>query len=105
MVFGTFLFRTWVICQNEKNLVSTYSKKPSLSITQVLNKIKKVPNTLLWTLVRGKCVQKFRKNIKLYGSWSWSKFSKEITWFLGNERALSKFKYWILHHLISIISV
>ena len=29
-------------------------------------------------------------------------FLREITWFLGNKRALSKFKYWILHHLISI---
>ena len=28
---------------------------------------------------------------------------KQITLFLGNNRALSKFKYWILHYLISVI--
>ena len=32
-------------------------------------------------------------------------FFRQITWFLGNTRALSKFKYWILHHLISIIKL
>ena len=25
-------------------------------------------------------------------------FFREMTWFLGNKRALSKFKYYILHH-------
>ena len=30
---------------------------------------------------------------------------RQITWFLGNTRALSKFKYWILHDLISIIKL
>ena len=32
-------------------------------------------------------------------------FFSQITWFLGNTRALSKFKYWILYHLISIIKL
>ena len=32
-------------------------------------------------------------------------FFSQITWFLGNTGALSKFKYWILHHLISIIKL
>ena len=32
-------------------------------------------------------------------------FFREISWFLGSKRALSKFKYWILHHLISIIKL
>ena len=30
---------------------------------------------------------------------------RQITWFLGNARALSKFKYRILHLLISIIKL
>ena len=30
---------------------------------------------------------------------------KKITEFLQNKRALSKFKYWILHYLISIIKL
>ena len=29
-------------------------------------------------------------------------FLRKITWFLGNDRALSKFRYWILYNLISI---
>ena len=35
-------------------------------------------------------------------------FFRQITWFLGNKRALFKFglfKYWILHNLISIIKL
>ena len=27
-------------------------------------------------------------------------FFRQITWFLGNKKALPKFKYWILHHLL-----
>ena len=30
-------------------------------------------------------------------------FFRQITWFLGNNRALSKFRYQILRYLISII--
>ena len=32
-------------------------------------------------------------------------FFRQITWFLGNKRALPRFKYGILHHLISIIKL
>ena len=32
-------------------------------------------------------------------------FFGQITWFLGNTRALSKCKYWTLYHLISIIKL
>ena len=32
-------------------------------------------------------------------------FFREITWFLGNGRALSTIKYWILHHLINIVKL
>ena len=32
-------------------------------------------------------------------------FSRQITCFLENKRALSKFKYRILHHLTSIIKL
>ena len=32
-------------------------------------------------------------------------FFRQITWFLGNKRALFKFKYWILRHLISFIKL
>ena len=30
---------------------------------------------------------------------------RQIAWFLGNNRALPKFKYWFLHCLISIIKL
>ena len=73
-VFGIvfILFRTLVICQNKK---MTHSQKPDLSISQDLDKKKKIPNTLWQTLVRWKPVQNFSKNIKLYVSWSLSRFS------------------------------
>ena len=58
-----------------KDLVSTHSFFTLLLITQDLNKIKKIPHTLLQTLLNRKRVQKFSKKIKLYGSWSSSKFS------------------------------
>ena len=32
-------------------------------------------------------------------------FFRQITWFLGNNRALSKFKYRILHKLISTVKL
>ena len=32
-------------------------------------------------------------------------YFRQITWFLGNTRALSNFKYWILHHSITIIKL
>ena len=32
-------------------------------------------------------------------------FFRQITWFIGNNRALSKFKYWVLHYLIIIIKL
>ena len=42
-----------------------------------------------------------------FQSWSLSKFSvfQGKSLFFGHKRALSKFKYWILHHIISIIKL
>ena len=47
-VFGIFfiLFRSWVICQNQKMPGFTHPQKPGLSITQDLNKTENFPNTL-----------------------------------------------------------
>ena len=50
-------------------------------------------------------VQNFRKKILisiLVGACQSFQFFKQITWFLGKNRALSKFRYRILHHLISV---
>ena len=69
-VFGIiiFLFRSWVICENQKDLLSTHQFFTFLLITQ-------------------------------------HQFFRRITWFLGNNRALPKFRYRILHNLISIIKL
>ena len=75
-----------------------------MQIIQDLNKIKKILNTLLQTLVSRELVRSFSKNIELYGSWGSSKFSIfQTKWFLEKNRALFEFLYGILHYLISII--
>ena len=60
------LFRSWVICENEK--------RPGLSITQNLRKIKKsqTPCCRHWQI--GNVCKISAKNIKLFGSWSSGKF-------------------------------
>ena len=45
----------------KKDLVSTHSQKPGLSITQDLNKMKKIPNTVFKILVNKKRVQNSSK--------------------------------------------
>ena len=62
-VFGIFfiLFRSWVICKNRKDLVSTHSFLTFLLVTQDLNKIRNIPNTFLWIFFSRKPVQNFRK--------------------------------------------
>ena len=76
-VCGIFLFYLdlELFAKIKKDLVSTHSFFILLLITQDLNKIKKIPHTLLWTLLSRKRVQNFSKNIKIYGSWNSSKFS------------------------------
>ena len=67
---------------------------------------KKIPNTLLQTLVSRKRVQNFSKNVLnslVVGARQSFQFFRQVTWFLGNYRALPKFRYQILHYLISII--
>ena len=51
---------------------------------------------------------KFQQRIlysTIVGARQSSKCFRQIIWFLGNKRALSKFKYLILHHLISIFKL
>ena len=59
--FFNFFLDLKLFAKIEKDLVSTNSQKPSLSITQDLNKMKKTPNTILYTLVSRKRVQSFSK--------------------------------------------
>ena len=53
------------------------------------------------------CAKFQQKNMELQDSWSLSKFStfRQNTWFLKNNKALSKFLYGILHYLISVIKL
>ena len=92
------LLSSWVICKNQKDLVFIHSFFIFLLITQDLNKTKKNP------MLSRTPVQNFSKNNKLCGSWNSSKFStsQNFSKFLGNNRALFKFRYQILHNLISI---
>ena len=74
-VFFKFCSDHELFAKIKKDLVSTHSLFTLLLITQDLNKIKQIPHTLLQTLLSRKRVQILAKNIKLYGSWSQSKFS------------------------------
>ena len=62
-VCGIFLFYLdlELFAKIKKDLVSTHSFFTLLLITQDLNKIKKIPHTLLWTLLSRKRVQNFSK--------------------------------------------
>ena len=91
-VFGIVLFRLdlELFVKTKKHLVSRYSRKPGSSITQDLNKIEKIPNTLLQTLVSRKGGQNFSKKIlnsMVVGAHQSFQFSRQITWFLGNNKA------------------
>ena len=87
------LFRSWVIYQN-KNRLGFYLRTETRFINSSRSKQNKNNlNTLLETLVSRKDVQNFsRKYYTLAGSHQSFEFSKQITRFLGNKRALSKFK-------------
>ena len=45
--FFKFCLEVELFAKTKKDLISTHSQKPGLSITQDLNKIKKIPNTHL----------------------------------------------------------
>ena len=91
-VFGVlFCLDLELFAKTKKELVSTHSQKQSVSITQDLNKIK---NTLLWTFVnrkRAKFQQKILHSMVVAARQSFQ-FFRQITWFLKNNKALSKFK-------------
>ena len=108
-MFGIFFF---LFCLDlglfekiKKDLVSTHWLSTLLLITQDLKKIKKIPTTLLKTLLSRKRVQKFQQKILNFvaaGTRQSFQFFTQIAWFLGNNRTLSKLRYRILYNLISI---
>ena len=82
----------------------THLQKPVLSRTQYLNKIQKKHPIV--DICKYKTCAKFQQKIlnsMVFGACQSFQFFRQITEFLGNNRSLSKFKNWILHHVISII--
>ena len=68
----------------------------------------KNPTHLFVDIRKTETCEKFQQKIinsTVVGACQSFQFIRQITWFLGNTRAMSKFKYWILHHLISIIKL
>ena len=84
--FFLFCLELELFAKIKKYLVSTHSQKPRLSITCAKFQRKILSSTI------DRASQSFQ-------------FFRQITWFLGNARALPKFKYWILHHLNNIIKL
>ena len=107
-VCGIFkiLFRTSVICQNWKG-PGFYT----LTETNFINNSRSKQNKKNLThpfvgIGKTEACARFQQkilNCTVVGARQSFQFFWQITWFLGNKRALPKFKYWILHHLSSII--
>ena len=80
----------------KKYLVSTHSFFTLLLITQDLNKIKKNPEQAFVDIVKQETCAKFKQkllNFEAVGARQSFQFFRQIAWFLGNNRALSKFRY------------
>ena len=96
-VFGIacILFRSWVICKNQKDLVFTYSFFTFLLITQDLNKIKKSRTSFCrHCYVRKVCkISAKILNSMIVRAHQNFQFFRQITWFLHNNRSFSKFRY------------
>ena len=87
-------------------LLRNLEQKPGLSITQDLNKIRKNPKHPIVDIGKLETGAKFQQKIlnsMVVGACQCFQFFRQITGFLRNNGALPKFKYWISHHLDSII--
>ena len=74
-------------------------------ITQVLNKIKEIPEHPFVDIGKQKTCTKFQQkllNFMVVEVCQSFQFFRQNTWFLENDTALSKFCYGILHNVISI---
>ena len=104
MVFGIFLilFRSWVICRNKK--------RPCFYTLVFINNSKSKQNKRnserdFEDIVKLDMCVKFQQkilNIVVVGARQSFQFPRQISWFLGNNRTLPKFRYQILYNLISI---
>ena len=91
-VCGIFLFYLdlELFAKIKKDLVSTHSFFTLLLITEDLNKIKKIPHTLV-DIAKQKTCAKFQQKIlnsMVVGVRQSFQFFRQKTWFLGNNRGL-----------------
>ena len=101
--FFNFCLELELFAKIKKYLVSTHSQKLRSSITQDLNNNKKNLTHSFVDIRKTETCAKFQQIILDFmavGACQSFRFFRQITWYFGNARALSKFKYWILHHLI-----
>ena len=102
-MFGIFdleLLINLVFCEYAETRFSLISQ-----ITQVLNKIKEIPEHPFVDIGKQKTCIKFQQkllNFMVVEVRQSFQFFRQKTWFLENDTALSKFCYGILHYLISI---
>ena len=105
-VFGIFLFRLdlELFAKIKKELVSTPSFFTFLLTTQDLNKTKKSRTPFVDIFKQETCAKFQQKilNFVVVGARQSFQFFRQIAWFPGNNRTLSKFRYRILYNLISI---
>ena len=77
-----------------------------MQTTQDLNKIRKNPEHPFADIGKLENCAKFQQKIlnsAVVGARQSFQFFRQKTWFLENNRALSKFLYGVSHYLISII--
>ena len=108
---GLFLFclELELFAKIKKKIHSFYTLTDTSFINNSISKQNKKNPTHPFVDIRTReTCAKFQQKIlnpTVVGARQRFQFSRQITWFLGNTRAFSKFKYWILHHLISIIKL
>ena len=103
-VFKIFfiLFKSWVIYKNKK-WPGFYTLIFYIFINN--SRSKQNPEQLFVDIVKEEAGAKFHQkilNFVVVGALQSFQFFRQIAWFLGNSRALSKFRYRSLYNLISI---
>ena len=102
------MLRTRVICPNQE-IRGFYTLTDTRFITNLRSKEnQKNPEHSFVDIGKMETCAKFQQKIlssMVVGVRQNFQFFREITWFLGNGRALSTIKYWILHHLINIVKL
>ena len=105
LLFDFLLFRSWVICKNKKR-PGFFTLAFSIFINNSRSKQnKKNPEHLFVDIVKYESCAKFQQKILIFvvfGTRQSFQFLRQIAWFLGNNRAFSKFSYRIFHNVINI---